>query len=99
MLDEEIALKQQHRKHNPDDSIDAYLRRRFKQTLAHSEPPAGARKRLLAAAYAESQPPSSRFDHLIALIETEQYTDIQNLIPWVTATRFHSGILSAFKMK
>ena len=53
----------------------------------------------MAAAYAERQPSSSRFDHLLALIETEQYADIQDLIPWVTASRFHSGILSAFKMR
>jgi hypothetical protein len=99
MSDEGNALKQHHRKHNPTSSTDAYLRRRFKHALARCEPPAGGKKRLLAAAYAETQPSSSRFDHLLSLIETERYTDIQNLIPWVTASRFHSGILSAFKMK
>jgi hypothetical protein len=98
-LNEEIALKQQRCKDITNDSIDAFLRRRFKQTLAHSEPPAGGRKRLLAAAYAESQPSNSRFDHLLALIETEQYSDLQGLIPWVAASRFHSGILSIVKMR
>jgi hypothetical protein len=98
-MHEGTALKQQQRKFDPTDTTDAHLRRRFINALAHTEPPPDSRKRLLEAAYSESQPSGSRFDYLLTLIETEQYSDIQNLIPWVAASRLHSGILSVVKMR
>jgi hypothetical protein len=64
--------------------------------LARVEPPSNARQRLLQAARNADQPTGSRFGYLLALIDTEQSTVTQDLIPWVVSSRVQAGILARF---
>lgn len=84
-------------KHIKDHS-DKYLRWWIKKSYTRIDPPPDGKKRLLQAAYHETNKSSRQFSHLNALIETENYQEDYAYLAWVLASRFHFTFLSTIKL-